>query len=147
MQATMLPPQLLALTMFLSRLRRWSLSQGGHGDTDVPFVTECFTDTHFLPSNQLWVSVLITVHYMKKVLCWGLKMCLSIPFIESHWEPVPGQRLGELPPCLHVGNAKVSLRVSFSLGFQNKHLQTKLAWKLGKLGCSPKRLWMKTPDA
>lgn len=49
---------------------------GQEYDVDMPFMAEHFTDTYSMNFDVLWVSVLATIHHMKKLLWWRLRAAL-----------------------------------------------------------------------
>lgn len=45
-------------------------------DVDIPCISEPSFNTWFLNFDELWVSVLVTVHYTKMLFLWALKAAL-----------------------------------------------------------------------
>lgn len=64
----------MALLIFLMPPLRWFLSLVGRGfGVDTSFRDKHFAVSYSLHAGQLWTSVLTTIYYKKKLLCWGLR--------------------------------------------------------------------------
>lgn len=80
----------LFLPCYLSFLDRAS-------DVVVPCISEPFLNTWFLNFDQLWVSLLVAVHYTKMISLWGLKAALICDYRDDTWKAIEvGSHLGSL---------------------------------------------------
>lgn len=69
----------LFLPCYLSFLDRAS-------DVVVPCISEPFFNTWFLNFDQLWVSLLVAVHYTKMISLWDLKAALICDYRDRYLE-------------------------------------------------------------
>lgn len=95
---------ILFLPCYLSFLDRAS-------DVDVPCISEPSLNTWFLNFDQLWVSLLVAVHYTKMLSLWGLKAALIYGSRDRYLEGNRSRltfRASELSSCVFLARLTVT---------------------------------------